>query len=145
MHLQSDEAVVCSGIEIDDLDLTANNLDFVASSFLHATELSEIKRYSMELERLNISLIANDVDVAGVNFHPSKHLNYGIEAFTSGMTNLSYRQTAADMVTTINKGDQSFFEDYTLKASISMGATNKKKETDFRLEGCGFSPDEKGI
>lgn len=145
VHLQSDEAVVYSGMEINDLDLTANNLDFVASSFLHATELSEIKRYSMELERLNITLIANDVDVMSVNFHPSKHLNYSIEAFTSGLTNLLYRQTAADMVTTINEGDQSFFGDYTLKASISMGAINKKKQTDFQLEGCGFSPDEKGI
>ena len=139
VHLQSEEAVVYNGMEINDFDLTMNNLDLVASSFLHATELSEIKRYSMELERLNITLFADDVDVVSVNIYPNKHLNYGIEAFTSGKTHLQYRQTAADMVTTINEGDQSFFGDYTLNASISMGATNKKKETDFQLEGCGFS------
>ncbi len=139
VHLQSDEAVVYSGMEINDLDLAANNLDFVASSFLQATDLSEIKRYSMELERLNITLIANDVDVTSVNFQPSKHLNYGIEAFNSGKTHLLYRQTAEDMVTTINEGDQSFFGDYTLKASISMGAINKRKQTDFQLDCCGFS------
>lgn len=79
-----------------------------------------------------------------MNFNPNKHLNYG-EAFTSGKTRLLYRQTAADMVTTINEGDQSFFGDYALKASISMGAINKKKETDFQLQCCGSSQDGKEI
>lgn len=92
-----------------------------------------------------ISWYANVVDVTSVNFNPNKHMNYGIEAFTSGKIRLLYRQTDADMVTTINEGDQSFFEEYALKASISVGAINKKKQTDFQLDGCGSSPDEKGI
>jgi hypothetical protein len=87
-----------------------------------------------------ISWYAN-VGSREIEMQTNKHLNYGIEAFASGKTRLLYRQNAADtdMVTTINEGDQSFYGNYTLKASISMGATNKKKETDFQLESCGFS------
>jgi hypothetical protein len=44
------------------------------------------------------------------------------------------------MVTTINEGDQSFFGDYALNATIEMGATNNKMETDLLLEGCSCCP-----
>ena len=77
------------------------------------------------------TLIADDV--VKVEFLPNKNLNYSIEAFSSGMTDLSYRQTAPDMVTIINEGDQSFFADYALNATIEMGATNNKTETDFHM------------
>ncbi len=140
VHFQSDEAVVYSGTYINDFDLSANNRDFVSTSFLYATELSEIKRCDMELERVNITLIADNVDVISVDFLPTKHLIYGIEAFSSGMTDLRYQQTASDMVTTINKGDQRFLGDYTLNATIVMGATDKKRDTDYQLEGSSCCP-----
>ena len=44
------------------------------------------------------------------------------------------------MVTTINEGDQSFFGDYTLNATIEMGATNNKIDKNFQFEGCSFCP-----
>ena len=140
MQFQSDEAVVYRGTEINDRDLSANNLDFVSSSFLYATELSGIKRSRMDFSRVNITLTADNDDVVKVEFLPNKNLNYSIEAFSSGMTDLSYRQTAPDMVTTINEGDQSFFGDYTLNATIEMGATNNKMEKNFQFEGCNFCP-----
>lgn len=140
VHFQSDEAVVYRGIEINDLDLSANNRDCVSASFLYATELSGVRRSSMDFSRVNITLIADNNDVVKVEFLPIKHLNYGIEAFSSGMTDLKYKQTAPDMITTINEGDQSFFGDYTLNATIEMGATNNKRDTVFQFEGCSFYP-----
>jgi len=140
VHFQSDEAIIYKGREINDLDLSANNRDLVSASFLYATELSGVRRSSMEFSHVNITLIADNNDVVKVEFLPVKHLNYGIEAFSSGMTDLKYKQTAPDMVTTINEGDQSFFGDYTLNATIEMGATNNKMETDLLLEGCSCCP-----
>ena len=140
VHLQSDEAVVYKGLEINDRDLSINNLDSVSASFLHATELTLIKRCSMDFSRVNISLLADNDDIVNVKFLPTKLMNYGIEAFSSGLTDLSYRQIAPDMVTTVNEGDQSFFGDYTLNATISMGAINKKWDSDYQLEGCSYCP-----
>ena len=140
VHFQSDEAVVYRGKEINDRDLSANNRDYVSTSFFYATELSGVRRSSMDFSRVNITLIADNNDVVKVEFLPIKHLNYDIEAFSSGMTDLKYKQTAPDMVTTINEGDQSFFGDYTLNATIEMGATNNKMETDLLLEGCSCYP-----
>ena len=88
VHFQSDEAVVYKGTEINDRDLSANNRDFVSASFLYATELSGVRRCRMDFSRVNITLIADNNDVVNVEFLPIKHLNYGIEAFSSGMTDL---------------------------------------------------------
>jgi hypothetical protein len=140
VHFQSDEAVVYKGTEINDRDLSVNNPDSVSASFLYATELSGIKHSSMEFSRVNITLLADNDDVVSVEFLPTKYMNYGIEAFSSGMTDLKYKQTAPDMVTTINEGDQSFFGDYTLNATIAMGATNKKWDSDYLFEGCSYCP-----
>jgi hypothetical protein len=140
VKFESDEAVVYRGTEINDRDLSRNNLDLVSSSFLHAVELSGTKHCHMEFSRLNITVTADNDDVVKVEFLPTKNLNYSIEAFSSGMTDLSYRQTAPDMVTIINEGDQSFFGDYALNATIEMGATNKKRNTDFQFMGCSGCP-----
>ena len=140
VQFQSDDAVVYRGTEINDRDLSANNLDFISSSFLYAVELSGTKRSRMDFSRVNITLTADNDDVVKVEFLPNKNLNYSIEAFSSGMTDLSYRQTAPDMVTIINEGDQSFFGDYALNATIEMGAINNKMETDFLLEGYSCCP-----
>jgi len=138
VHFQSEEAVVYKGTEINDRDLSRNNLDFVSASILYATELSGIKSCRTEFSRVNITLTADNDDVVNVEFLPIKHLIYGIEAFSTGKTDLKYRQTAPDMVTTINEGDQSFFGDYALNATIEMGAINKKWDTDYQFEGCSF-------
>ena len=140
VYLQSDEAVVYRGTEINDRDLSANNLDSVSASFFYATELSGIRHCRMDFSRLNISLIADNNDVVNVEFLPTKHLNYGIEAISSGMTDLKYRQTAPDMVTTINRGDQSLLGDYTLNATVEMGVTNNKMDANFQLEGRSCCP-----
>lgn len=140
VHYQSDEAVVYKGAEINDRDLSRNNLDFVSTSFLDATELSGVRRCRMEFSRVNITLIADNDDVVNLEFLPTKQLNYGIEAFSSGMTDLSYRQTAPDMVTTVIEGDQSFYGDYTLNATVDMGAINNKMDTNLQLEGRSCCP-----
>jgi hypothetical protein len=79
----------------------------------------------MDLERLNISLLADNDDVVQVEFLPSKSLNYSIQAFSSGQTELSYAQTASDMTSIVSKGEEIFFGDYTLIAAINMSASNK--------------------
>jgi len=139
VHLQSNEAVVYRGLEINDRDLSINNLDRISSSFLYASELSAIKHCRMEISHLNITVIADNGSVIDVEFLPTKQMSFGIEAFSSGMAELSYQETAPDMVTTINEGYQRFLGDYSLNATIEMGASNMKRLADFQ-EGYGCCP-----
>jgi len=105
VHFQSERALVYHGMMINDLDLARNNLDWAATSFRRSPELSSIRRFTMDLERANISLVADEDDVLQVEFLPTKQLNYSIQAFCSGQTELSYAQTASDMITIISRGE----------------------------------------
>ena len=125
VHFQSERALVYSGTMINDLDLTKNNLDWVATSFRRSPQLSTIRSSRMDLENLNISLLADNDDVLQVEFLPAKSLNYSIQAFSSGQTELSYAQTASDMTSIISRGEEIFLGDYTLIAAINMSASNK--------------------
>ena len=125
VHLQSERALVYSGTMINDLDLAKNNLDWAAMSFRRSPQLSTIRSCKMDLERLNISLTADDADMLQVELLPTKSLNYSIQAFSSGLTELSYAQTASDMTSIISRGEEIFFGDYTLIAAINMSASNK--------------------
>ena len=125
VHFQSERALVYHGTMINDLDLSRNNLDWAATKFSRSPELSSIRRYSMDLERTNISLLADEDDVLQVQFLPTKQLNYSIQAFCSGQTELSYARTASDMITILSRGEETFFGDYSLVAAINMSATNK--------------------
>lgn len=125
VHFQSEKALVYSGTMINDLDMTKNNLDWVATGFRRSSHLSSIRRCEMDLERTNISLIADWDDVRRVEFLPVKSLNYSIQAISSGLTELSYAQTASDMTSIIRRGDEIFYGDYSLIAAINMSATNK--------------------
>ncbi len=125
VHFQSEKALVYSGTMINDLDLTGNNLDWVATSFRRSPQLSTIRSSKMDLENLNISLVADGNDVVQVEFLPNKSLNYSIQAFSSGLTELSYSQRASDMTSIVSRGEEIFFGDYTLIATINMSASNK--------------------
>jgi len=125
VHYQSERALIYSGTMINDLDLTKNNLDWASTSFRRSTQLSAIRSYKMDLENLNISLLADNDDVLQVEFLPNKSLNYSIHAFSSGLTELSYAQTASDMASIVSRGEEIFFGDYTLIAAINMSASNK--------------------
>lgn len=125
VHFRSEKSLVYSGRMINDLDQITNNMDWVCSSFRYSPELSSVRSQRMDLERLNISLIADDDDVLQVEFLPIKSLNYSIQAYSSGMTGLSYMQTSPDMNGIMSQGEEIFFGDYSLNATIAMSATNK--------------------
>ena len=125
VHFQSKRALIYTGTMINDLDLAKNNLDWAAMSFRRSPQLSTIRSCKMDLERLNISLLADNDDVLQVDLLPTKSLNYSIQAFSSGLTKLSYAQAASDMRSIISGGEEIFFGDYTLSAAINMSASNK--------------------
>lgn len=125
VHFQSEKALIYNGRMINDLEQSKNNLDWVATSFRYSPELNSIRSCRMDLERLNISLIADNEDVMQVDFLPTKSLNYSIQSFSSGQTTLSYAQTGRDMTAIISKGEETFIGNYSLTAAINMSATNK--------------------
>ena len=125
VHFRSEKTLLYSGRMINDLEQTMNNLDGVSTSFRYSPELSSIRSLRMDLDQFNISLIADDADVLEVEFLPIKSLDYSIQAYSSGLTGLSYIQTSPDMTGIISQGEELFFGDYSLTAVINMSASNK--------------------
>lgn len=122
--LRSDRAVIYSGSGISERDLACNNLDYASTSFSNCRELSKVRTSDLVLERLNVTVIADEEDYGSVSFMPSKYLGYSIEAYSSGRADLRYRQTSPDMVRPSNEGYEQHNGDYSIRAGISMGTAD---------------------
>jgi hypothetical protein len=135
MFLVSRRDVTYSGTEINDQDLAYNNLDFVGSSFLYATDLWRARDMGIQLERLNVTLLTTgnttrrEDATFSVQFKPTKSMIYREDAQLSGLARIKYRQAGIgqtsmlqgmERVTSAAEGDETFFGDYNLKIGLEM-------------------------
>jgi hypothetical protein len=124
--LSSVRAIVYDGTGINDRDLAGNNLDFAGVNLIYSTELSRIRVLDAELKRMNATVIADNMDVIGVDFQPNKHMVYRSESYSTGIATLRYRQTAPDMTAPYNEGIEYFNGKYLLNATLEMGVISNK-------------------
>jgi hypothetical protein len=129
--IRSDRAVIYNGSGINERDIASNNLDYASTSFSQCRELSKVRTSDLVLKRMNVTVIADEEDYRSVEFLPTKYLDYNIDAYSSGMADLSYRQTSPDMVRPVNEGDEQYRGSYFIGAGVSMGTA----------DGC-FQPDD---
>jgi hypothetical protein len=138
---RADRAVIYRGVGINDRDLLSNNLDFAGTSFLNSRELSKVRYSDMMLLCMNTTVVEDNEDFINVAFLPTKRLSYQIDAFSSGITDLRYRETAPDMVTALAEGNDRYYGNYSLTAKISMGTLPIWLNNEWGLECC--QPDER--
>ena len=134
VFLRASRTVAYSGQQINDRELLGNNGDFVGASFLYNHELSKDRKSVMWLQRMNATVLATDDSILLVEFKPTKYLGYLIQANSSGMADLSYRnqdfrKTQNDLrrstypYPSISEGDERYYGTYNLSRKIEMRST----------------------
>jgi hypothetical protein len=126
VSLTTSRSLEYSGKQINDRDFEGNNRDFIGSSLLYNPALSVERRSVMWLERMNATVHATDDAILGAEFMPTKYLGYLINAQTTGIADLRYKQTSPQYdvkrrdYLAINEGEERYYGTYDLSRKIEM-------------------------
>ncbi|NYT02060.1 MAG: hypothetical protein GKC10_04810 [Methanosarcinales archaeon] len=117
---------------INDRGFAGNNLDYAGSSLLYNAELSREQRVSMELKRLNATILATDEDLLHAELQATRTLDSQIAAHTTGIADLSYRQAGPDYQNKMGtyqvlaEGEERYQGTYDINRGIQMNSSFQK-------------------
>ena len=138
-------AIAYSGKQINDRELEGNNGDFVGANFLYNRELTKEQQSIIWLQRMNATVLATDEAILLAEFKPTKYLGYLLQAKTTGIADLSYRQrdyrydVRHQMYPAVSEGDERYFGEYNLARKIEMRSTFEDYDDDDEWLPCCYS------
>lgn len=131
------------GARISDRETFGNNLDYVGTSHLYATDFRkdracglDLKNACYQVDLINGSLKAEspheeDVNITNLTFAslearfmPAKYINYSLNSYSDGLATLRYKQTAEDYSTAI-EGLECYAGTFRISRRISMASTGR--------------------
>jgi hypothetical protein len=132
--LTAGRSLAYSGQQINDRDFEGNNRDYVGANFLYNRKLSTDQKTVMWLQRANATVVATDNAILFAEFEPTMYLGNQIQAKTTGIADLSYRQT--DSVYDVKhqtyhalvEGEERYYGTYDLSQKIEMGSVFKRSD-----------------
>ncbi len=108
-----------SGKEINNREFVGNNKDFIGANFLYNHEFSKERSLSMELERLNATILASDEVIYTGEIKATRDTQYNLKSHSTGIADFEYKQIGArDEI--LNEGDERFVGIYDITKNIRM-------------------------
>jgi hypothetical protein len=138
--LRADRSLEYSGQQINERDFEGNNGDFVGANFLYNHELFMNQSSLMWLQRANATVVATDNAILSAEFEPTKYLGNLIQAESTGIADLSYRQRDSQydvkhqMYPSLNEGEERYYGTYDLARIIEMRSVFKRSDDIYDLD-----------
>lgn len=132
------------GQNINYRDYAANNRDSVGSKFLYNKKLLQLCGLDMYLDRMNISILANDKKLLDVEVMPVGNLSYKMDANTTGIADLSYRKTGSQYDTekksypALSEGWERYYGSFKIHRQILMNLSSFNSIGDNESIPCCF-------
>lgn len=126
VSLRTSRTLEYSGQGINDRDFQGNNGDFVGANFLYNQKLSKEQRSVIWLQRTNATVIATNDSILSAELKSTKYLGYQIEAATTGISDLSYKQrdynydVSHQNYPAMSEGEERYYGTYNLSRKIEM-------------------------
>ncbi len=141
VSLTSIKEITYYGKEINDRDFEGNNHDFVGTNILYNRVLSKTRRSVMKIDRMNATVHATDDEILSVEFQPTKYLGYLTDIHSTGIVDLSYKQTGSSYDTkrqtysVISNGNERYYGTFNITRLLEMRSIfNSSIETELEPE-----------
>ncbi|HWQ20401.1 MAG TPA: hypothetical protein VN455_11530 [Methanotrichaceae archaeon] len=131
--IKARRAISYSGRMINDRDFEGNNGDFVGANFLYNHELSKEQVSVIWLQRMNATVLATNDSIVWAQLKPTRYLGYQIQASSTGISDLSYRQMGSKYdikhqnYPALSQGEERYYGRYNLTRKIVMRSTFKER------------------
>jgi hypothetical protein len=137
--LKTSKSLEYSGRNINNREFAGNNLDFAGQNLLYNPTLSEEWNATLRLVRMNASVMATDHSILAAALRPTRDLDVRSEIHTTGIADLSYRQTGPDYLLkrgdypVLNEGDERYYGTFDIYRNIRLSSKfeNKTKPDDW--------------
>jgi hypothetical protein len=132
------------GQNINYQDYAGNNRDSVGSNFLYNKKLLQLRGLDIYLDRMNISILANDKDLLDVEVLPIGNLSYKMDANATGITDLSYRKTGSQYdikhktYPALSEGWERYYGSFKIHRQILMNLSSLNSIGDNESIPCCF-------
>jgi hypothetical protein len=132
------------GQNINYRDYAENNRDVVGSNFLYNKKLLQLRGLDMHLDRMNISILANDKALTDIEVMPIGNLSYEMDANATGIADLSYRKTGSKYDVThktypaLSEGWERYYGSFKIHRQILMNLSHLKSIDDSESMPCCF-------
>jgi hypothetical protein len=126
VSLTSRRTLEYSGRQINDRDFEGNNRDYAGSNLLYNHKLFKDRSVVMWLESMNATVLANDASILQADFMPTKYLGYLIQANTTGIADLRYKQAGSQYnvkrydYPPLSESEERYYGTYALSRKIEM-------------------------
>jgi len=130
--LNASRSVDFVGKGINDRECIGNNFDGIVSTYLYNVEFNKEREASLQLERLNATVIATNDVIVETNFLPTKSTDYRIESHSTGIADLRYWQTDSSQKV-ISLGEERYHGTYDITRNLNMRSVfiNDTEERDW--------------
>jgi len=132
VSLNASRVIDYLGRNINDRDFAGNNLDYAGTELLYNTELSREQKVSMELKRLNATILATNEDIVHAELMATRNLDYQITTHSTGIADLSYRQAGPvyknklGTYQVLAEGDERYYGTFDIDRKIQMNSSFQK-------------------
>lgn len=119
------------GQNINYRDHAGNNRDFVGSNFLYSKKLLQLRGLDMYLNRMNISILADDKELLDTEVMPIGNLSYKMDANVTGISDLTYRKTGSKYDTkhktypALSEGWERYYGSFKIHRQILMNQSSR--------------------
>lgn len=132
------------GQNINYRDYAVNNRDSAGSNFLYNKKLLQLRGLDMYLDRMNISILANDKGLLDVEVMPVGNLSYKMDANATGIADLSYRKTGSQYdiehqtYPALSEGRERYYGSFKIHRQIMMNLSSLNSIGDNETMPCCF-------
>lgn len=130
------------GENINYRDYAENNRDSVGSNFLYSKRLLRLRGLDMHLEKMNISILADDNSLQHIEVMPIGNLSYKMDANATGIADLYYRKTASQydikhkIYPALSEGWERYYGSFKIHRQILMNLSSLDLAIDNQSMSC---------
>lgn len=136
--LLSSKTIDYTGDGINDRDYAGNNLDYAGMSFLYNKEFSKDRKVNLQLDRMNVTVVATNDSIISANLLPTKSIDYEIESHSTGIADLEHKLTGTDRTTVISRGEERYMGVFDISRKIGVHTEYNDNENESDWLSCCF-------
>lgn len=126
-----------AGNGINDRDLAGNYFDYAGTNFLYNTEFSKDRHVNLQLDRMNVTVVAMDDNLISVDLMPTKSIGYELESHSTGIADLKHKLTrdGRDVVSEVYERYEGVFD---IERKINLHSDYNETESEEDWLSCCF-------
>ena len=124
------------GRQINNREFVGNNGDYIGANFLYNRAFSKDRRLLMNLEKMNATVLATDININQAEIMATRDTQYRLQSHSTGIASFKYQQAGAEDGEILNAGEERFAGTYDMIKKLRMKSNFTLNQNDDEWLPC---------